>query len=121
VLKRLQNPNNMHLAGQEIMAAGFPHVVSISNYHSGRGPNRRFVRLSDEFKNELKVVTEEDSDYSFLALTMSFNDVIYKYKGYKCMTTIQDGELRGFGLYVFFKTIEGAKLCADKWEKYRGS
>ena len=101
------------------MAAGFPHVVAINNYHSGKGPNRRFVRLSDDFNRKLTVCLSNDSDYSFLALTMSFHGVIHKYKGYKCLTTIQDGELRGLGLYVFFKSIKGAKLCADKWELER--
>ena len=39
------------------------------------------------------------------------------YKGFECKWVIQDGELQGAGIYVFFKDAVGAELCRQAYPK----
>lgn len=42
---------------------------------------------------------------------------IVHYKGFECKWTIQDGELQGAGIYVFFKNATGANICEHDFRR----
>ena len=109
------NPDHMHQHGKELMAIGYNHIVAIDNYHAEIGPKRYFVNKAMEFQFDTPVA-EYDAELTMILIkNPKFDDVILEYKGHKCICCIQDGELRSTGIYVFFKTSEGAIKCAKTY------
>ncbi len=95
----------MHPAGNEMIARGYDQVVTISNY-------------IDDITNEYVNIAKEfilDLDFELIPDGLRHTNAIHHYKGYECMYCIQDGELPGLGIYVFFKTEDGAQMCRGKY------
>jgi len=94
----------MHQAGKRIVSEGYEHVVPISNYLD---VDRVFQTPSKTFVEELDFVLQSDN--------ISQEEKIFTYDGHECKWTIQDGELPGAGIYVFFKNPAGADLCKQNY------
>lgn len=90
----------MHQAGKDIIAEGYTNVVIISNYMD---ENQVFQTPAKDLILALDFELQENS--------VSGKHPVVHYKGFECKWTIQDGELQGAGIYVFFKDATGADAC----------
>ena len=104
--------DRMHPHGCEIMDRGFEYVVAITN-ESSNHPHWRFINHAIEFGDELKVASPQPAEVimDVLKHPARSHDIVHLFNGHKCITCIQDGELRGYGIYAFFDTQEGALEC----------
>ncbi len=92
----------MHQAGEEIIVEGYKNVVTISNYMD---ENRVFQTPAKDFVLALDFELQEADSAPW------GQSPVVHYKGFECKWTIQDGELQGAGIYVFFKDATGANTC----------
>ncbi len=94
----------MHQRGEEIIASGFNHVVAITNYHDDdkvfQTPSRSFYISLDFELHESQIPPDER---------------VWHWNEHECMLCLQDGELQGMGIYVFFNTPEGAAECRAEY------
>lgn len=99
----------MHQAGEEIIEKGYENVVTISNYMDENNvfqtPSIFFIESLD-FELEIQDKTRNCG-----------TSPVVHYKGFECKWTIQDGELQGAGIYVFFKNATGANICRHDFLK----
>ena len=101
--------NMMHQAGEEIIAGGYKNVVTISNYHD---ENKVFQTPAEDF------ILALDFELEMQDKTRNWGtSPVVHYKGFECKWTIQDGELRGAGIYVFFKNATGANICKHDYRR----
>ena len=103
----------MHPAGLEIMSLGYKHIVKIDNRYSGTPPYRKFYNYSANFESNAEIDSDAALTWILLQAPM-FSETIHVYKGHQCISCIQHGEHRTDGIYVFFKTLEGALECAKE-------
>lgn len=96
----------MHQAGEDIITEGYKSVVTISNYHD---ENRVFQTPSRDFLLALDFELQDEST----------DTSVVHYKGFECKWTIQDGELPGAGIYVFFENETGANICRHDFRKIK--
>lgn len=99
----------MHQAGEKIIAEGYENVVTISNYHD---ENQAFQMPAKDF------ILALDFELQCKDETLNWGtSPIVHYKGFECKWTIQDGELQGAGIYVFFKNETGANICEHDFRR----
>lgn len=101
----------MHAAGNKIIAKGFDQVVTITNYHDE--PDHNFINIAKKFIYEM--------DFKLQDPEMLHYQCEWTWHDYDCIYCIQDGELQGLGIYVFFKTSEGAEECRKKYGQPTGT
>ena len=97
------------------MEMGFTHVVAINN-EASRFPHHGFINHAIHFGEEL--TTPEQPAAMTMAMIKYPNrnhDLVQLFNGHACITCIQDGELRGFGIYAFFDTQAGAYECVKHY------
>lgn len=95
----------MHEGGKEIISAGFPHVVEITNYILETN-GRPLINIAKSFILSL--------DFELQADDRPYWKQDNVFQGHRCRYCIQDGDLPGLGIYVFFDTQEG-KSAALHW------
>ncbi len=100
----------MHLASKNIIATGFRHIVKIDHYHTGDYPDWTWHSAANDFVDTLDLHE---------SVTSPSYQKIYHYKEFSCKVTIQDGDLPGYGILVFFENEEGAKQCFNEWGHHR--
>lgn len=99
----------MHQAGEEIIAKGYKNVVAISNYMD---ENKVFQTPAKDF------ILALDFELQMEDKTRSWGtSPVVHYKGFECKWTIQDGELQGLGIFVFFKNTTGANICKHDYKR----
>jgi hypothetical protein len=107
--------DRMHPHGCEIMDRGYEYVVAITN--EGGGTNLGFINHAIDFGEELKVASQQPPEVtmSMLKHPSRDHDIVHLFNGHKCITCIQDGEIRGYGIFAFFDTQEGALECVKHY------
>lgn len=96
----------MHQAGEDIIAEGYKNVVAISNYMD---KDKGFQTPSQDFVLALDFELQVDERWG--------DAPVVHYKGFECKWTIQDAELQGAGIYVFFKSETGANICEHDFRR----
>ena len=93
--------------GKEIIAKGYAPVVKISNYIDETKPERPLVNIAKDFINEL--------DYKLQDPELRHWECEWTWREHECIYCVQDTELQGLGIYVFFKSTKAAEECEGKY------
>lgn len=99
----------MHQAGEDIIAEGYKNVVIISNYMD---EHKVFQTPAKDFILALDFEMQGEDE----TLNWGTSPIVH-YKGFECRWCIQDGELQGAGIYVFFKNETSANICRHDFRR----